>query len=255
MKTIVIVSVHSHTNNIFSSNDYDGYKQFNSLEEANKFIESNNLIQKEIYQDEELQINIIYLKPLEHNKRRAEIEELFIEGFSEDVIKYWDKQEDLKNQERRKQGYVEHKKFKELTPEDYKGSLSENLLTDIIIDYISSNVVYGYIGHSARKHTHDKIINDIIENTVITLDEQEINKWDIISAWLISTDARHYMDQMKNVEDDEFKNKFIHNLGDIMRYGFVYSLDEHKGTRGSTINLLDKYKNRIKVGYQGFIRL
>lgn len=250
MKTIVVVSVHHQARYIYSSKDFNGYRMFNSLTEANEFIDKYELTPKSYYVDKDLGINIVYIKSFEYDNRRGEMEILFIEGLSEDVESYWNKQGDLKNEKKRKQGYVIHKDVRKLTLEDYKGSLSENLLTDITMNYISSSIVCGYLGHSARKHIYDKIINDIIKNVIVTIDGQEINKWNLISTWLTSTDARHYMDQMEGKTNEEFYNAFIKKLNDIMKLGYVYSLDEHEGTWGSTENLLNKYENRIKVDYQ-----
>ena len=246
MKTVVIISVHTEEKNCYSSKDFNGYKDFENEELAHKFIKVNSFSINEACIDYELDIRLIYLAHLQYNRNRELVEQLFIKGSSEDALKYWDKQEEIRNATRKEEGFVYCKKYDQMTAEDYKGSL-EKALTQDTIDYISYGVVAGYLGHSARKHEHDKYIEKIIENIIMTVDDIEVNKWDTLSSWLSSTDARHWMDSVEDLHMIQFKEKFNNYVSELMTLGFIYGLEEHKGTYTSTMELEEKYANRIKV--------
>jgi len=248
MKTVVIVSVHAEEKYCYSSKDFNGYKDFENEGLAHEFIKSNSFSVNEACIDYELDIRLIYLAHFQHNRNRKLAEQLFIEGSSEDSRKYWDKQEEIKNVYRKENGFIYCKKYDEMTAEDYKGSL-EKALTQDIINYISSGVVAGYLGHSARKHEHDKYIEKAIENVIMTVDDVEVNKWNAISSWLSSTDARHWMDSVEDLHMVQFKEKFDKYVSELMTTGYIYNLKEHKGTYKSTIELEEKYANRIKVTF------
>jgi len=246
MKTVVIVSVHAEKKNCFSSKDFNGYKDFETEELAHEFIKSNSFSVNEAYIDYELDIRLIYLAHFQYNKNRKLVEQLFIEGSSEDSQRYWDKQEDIRNVTRKEEGFIYCKKYDQMTAEDYKGSLDKALNQDTI-NYISSGVIAGYLGHSARKHEHDKYIERVIDNLTMTVDDVEVNKWDVLSSWLSSTDARHWMDSIEDLHMVQFKEKFDNYVTELMTLGFIYGLEEHKGTYTSTMELEDKHANRIKV--------
>jgi len=246
MKTVVIISIHNASKNTYSSKDFNGYAEFDTHEEAKEFIKSNGFDIKEVHIDSELSIRLIYLTSYEHNKNRIKAEELFVKGSSDDARKYWDKQEDIKNVKRKEQGFIYCKKYNEMASEDYKGSL-DKALTQTTIDYISSGVVAGYLGHSARKHEHDKYIEEIIDKIIITVDGVEVDKLEIFSIWLTSTNARHWMDSIENLELDEFKVKLNDYIPELMSTGYIYSLKEHTGTYKSKMELDDIYAGRINV--------
>jgi len=246
MKTTVIISVHATTRNSFTSSDFNGYRDFNTENDASKFIDGHKLAVKEVYFDPELNLKLIYLTTLEYNKDREKIKQLFVKGFSEDARKYWDKQEDIKNIQRKIEGFIYCKKFDDMTVEDYKGALKD-ALTDITIKYISNKGVFGYLGHGFRQLEHDKHIEKVFNNITVTLDDSEINKWDILSTWLTSSDARHWMDSVEDTDIEQFKEKFNAYISELVLLGYIYNLDEHQGTYASTMKLSEKYKNRIKV--------
>jgi len=246
MKTVVIVSVHNEEKNCFSSKDFNGYKDFDSMKNALVFMKENSFIKNRIYTDDELKLKLIYLETYTFNRNRDKIEKLFTDGISPDALVYCDKQEDIKNAQKKIEGFIYYKKYDQMTLEDYKGSLDKALTQDTI-DYISSGVVAGYLGHSARKHEHDKYVEKVIENLTMTVDDIEVNKWDVLSSWLSSTDARHWMDSIEDLHMVQFKEKFDNYVTELMTLGFIYGLKEHKGTYTSTMELEEKYDGRIKV--------
>jgi len=246
MKTVVIISIHNSHKNCYSSKDFDGYKDFDAQKEAKEFIKLNNFEIKDVYIDSELDIRLIHLMSYEYNRNRTKAEQLFIKGYSEDSKKYWEKQEAIRNTYRKEEGFIYCKKIDEMTAEDYKGSL-EKALTKTTINYISSGVVAGYLGHSARKHEYDKYIEEVINNVTISVDDLKVNKWDILSTWLTSTDARHWMDSVEDMDIEKFKIKFNNYIPELMTTGYIYSLKEHRGTYKSTMELEGIYANRIKV--------
>ena len=246
MKTVVIVSVHAEEKNCYSSKDFNGYKDFENEDFAHEFIKLNSFSVNEFCIDYELNIRLIYLAHLQYNKNRELIEQLFTEGFSEDSLRYWDKQEEIRNATRKEEGFIYCKKYDQMTADDYKGSLEKALNQDTI-NYISHGVVAGYLGHSARKYEHDKYIEKVIDNLTMTVDDVEVNKWDVLSSWLSSTDARLWMDNIEDLHMVQFKEKFNNYVSELMVLGFIYDLEEHKGTYTSTMELEDKYNGRIKV--------
>ena len=246
MKTTVIISVHNTTRNCFSSSDFNGYREFNSEKDASNFIKENKFAVNKTYIDLELNFKLVYIMILEYNRERENVKQLFVKGFSEDARKYWDKQENIKNSQRKEEGFIYCKKFDDMITEDYKGAL-QNALTDITISYISSKIVAGYLGHSFRQLEHDKHIEEIINNVTVTVNNYEVNKWDILSTWLTSSDARHWMDSVEDTDIEQFKEKFNACIPELVLLGYIYSLDEHQGTYASTIKLKEKYKDKIKV--------
>ena len=246
MKTVVIISVHAEKKNCFSSKDFNGYKDFENEVLAHAFIKSNSFSVNEVCIDYELDIRLIYLTSLQYNRNRELAEQLFTEGLSEDSLKYWDKQEEIRNVTRKEEGFVFCKRYDEMTSEDYKGSL-EKALTKTTIDYISSGVVAGYFGHSARKHEHDQYIEEIIDKIIITVDGVKVDKLEIFSIWLTSSDARHWMDSIEDLELEEFKLKLNNCIPELMTTGYIYSLKEHKGTYTSTMELNNIYAGRINI--------
>jgi len=246
MKTVVIVSVHNGNNNCYSSKDFNGYKDFNSMKDALKFMKENSFVKNRIYTDDELKLNLIYLETYTFNRNRDKIEKLFTDGLSPDALVYCDKQENIRNAQKKIDGFVFCKKYNEMTSEDYKGNL-EKALTKTTIDYISSGVVAGYFGHSARKHEHDKYIEEIIDKIIITVDGVEVDKLEIFSIWLTSSDARHWMDSIEDLELEEFKLKLNNCIPELMTTGYIYSLKEHKGTYTSTMELNNIYAGRINI--------
>jgi len=246
LKTVVIISVHAKSNNTYSSADFNGYKEFALMKEAEEFIKENGFIKNKTYIDSELDLNLIYLETYTFNRNRDKIEKLFTDGLSPDALVYCDKQEDIRNAQKKIDGFIYCKKYEEMTSEDYKGSLNKSL-TQTTIDYISSGVVAGYLGHSARKHEHDKYIEEIIDKIIITVDCVEVDKLEIFSIWLTSSDARHWMDSVEELELDEFKVKLNDYIPELMSTGYIYSLKEHKGTYKSTMELNDIYAGRINV--------
>ena len=246
MKTTVIISVHTTVRNSFTSSDFNGYRDFNTENDASKFISEHNFAVKEVYFDPELNSKLIYLTTLEYNKNREKIKQLFVKGFSEDARKYWDKQENINNTQRKMEGYIYCKKYEDMTIEDYKGALKD-ALTNTTLNYISNKGVFGYLGHSFRQLEHDKHIEKVFNNLTVTLDDSEINKWDILSSWLTSSDARHWMDSVEDKLMVQFREKFNDYIPELVLLGYIYNLDEHQGTYASTMKLSEKYKNRISV--------
>jgi hypothetical protein len=246
MKSIVIISVHQSSKNCFSSQDYNGYQVFESAKEARDFIKENRFTTNNMYSDKELGFNLFYLTDYEYNSRRKEIETLFIKGYPQETESYWNKQDDIRNEQRKIDGFVSHKKYGTMTADDYKGSL-KNTLTEITLQYINSGLVCGYLGHSARKYEHDVIIEKLFENVAITVDGNEVNKWDVLSTWLTSTDARHFMDSMEDLNNEEFEAKFKEYIPELLEIAYIYSLPEHKGTLRSTIDLKQQYKGKIQI--------
>ena len=246
MKTTVIISVYTISRNSFTSSYFNGYREFNSEKDASIFINENKFAVNETYIDNELNLKLIYLTTLEFNRNRENVKQLFVKGFSEDARKYWDKQEDIKNAEKKEEGFVYCKKFDDMTPEDYKGAL-QNVLTNITLKYISNKGVWGYLGHSFRQLEHDKYIEEVFNNVTVIIDGKEVNKWDIFSTWLTSSNARHWMDSVEDTNIEQFKEKFNTYIPELVLLGYIYNLDEHQGTYASTIKLKEKYKNRINV--------
>ena len=246
MKTVVIASVHNEEKNCYSSKDFNGYKDFDSMKDALEFMRENSFIKNRIYTDYELKLNLIYLETYTFNRNREKIEKLFTDGISPDALAYCDKQEDIRNAQKKIDGFVFCKRYDEMTSEDYKGSL-EKALTKTTIDYISSGVVAGYFGHSVRKHEHDKYIEEIIDKIIITVDGVEVDKLKIFSIWLTSTDARHWMDSIEDLELEDVKVKLNNYIPELMTTGYIYGLKEHKGTLKSTMELSDIYAGRINV--------
>jgi hypothetical protein len=246
MKTVVIISVHNEEKNCFSSKDFNGYKDFENEDLAHAFIKSNKFDVNETCIDDELNIRLIYLSHFQYNKNRELAKQLFIEGSSEDAQKYWDKQEEIRNNHRKEEGFIYCKKYDEMAAEDYKGSLKKALTQDTI-EYISHKGVFGYLGHSARKHEHDKYIEKVIENVIMTVDGVKVNKWEALSSWLSSKDARHWMDSIEDLHMVHFKEKFDNYVSELMTLGYIYNLKEHTGSYKSTMELEDKYAARTKV--------
>jgi len=160
MKTVVIISVHAEKKNCFSSKDFNGYKDFENEVLAHAFIKSNSFSVNEVCIDYELDIRLIYLTSLQYNRNRELAEQLFTEGLSEDSLKYWDKQEEIRNVTRKEEGFVFCKRYDEMTSEDYKGSL-EKALTKTTIDYISSGVVAGYPVVDIKITVYDGSYHDV----------------------------------------------------------------------------------------------
>lgn len=252
MKTALIANVHIGRESTFQTGDYHGYKNFSSEGKAEKFILDNDLDEywntEETYIDNELGINLIYLKTQTYNHNRERFESLFDEGFSKLAQKYWDNQEKRENQKREKQGFVRHKKHDEMKTKDYIGNLDQ-ALTSYVKQYISSSGVFGYLGHSWRKYAHDDIIEKVFRKVSVKLDGEELDKWDLLGIWLTSSDARHWMDSVEDTSLTNFKKNFVSYIPSIVKLGFVYGLDNHEGTFGSTRTLLTEYGDRLDIRY------
>lgn len=251
MKTSVIVNVHAEGSHTFSSKNFNGYKDFSTEKQALKFIKDNNLND---YLGEEF-VNkklgkIIYLKTMEYNKNRSWFESVFDKGFSELANLYWEEERRKENEQRKKEGYIYCKKYEEMTPEDYKGSLNLSL-TEEVLKYISSGGVFGYLGHSFRKHAHDKIIEKLFSHARFFLREKELNIWGILGTWLTSSDARHWMDSVEDLSNKEFSLKLAEKADDILTLGFLYNLDEHGGSYASTTKLRAEYFGKINIVWRG----
>jgi len=251
MKTSVIVNVHAEGSHTFSSKNFNGYKDFSTEKQALEFIKYNNLSK---YLGEEF-VNkkigkIIYLKTVEYNKNRSWFESIFDNGFSELANSYWEEERRKENEQRKKEGYIYCKKHEEMTPEDYKGSL--NLaLTEDVIKYISSGGVFGYLGHSFRKHSHDKMIEKFFSHARVFYESKELNVWGLLGVWLTSSSARHWMDWVEDSTDNEFLKSLSEKAEEILKLGFVYDHEDHKGTYSDTLEIKENHWDKLKVEFYG----
>jgi hypothetical protein len=246
MKTIIIANVHKGGQGTYTSRDYKGYKEFNESNEAFKFIQNNKLDIKNKYYDEKCGIVLIYITYF-YDKNLAKINKLFEEGESEYENIYWTKEDEIENLKRKEQGYVV---CGELT--DYKGNLQKTL-TQNLLSKLNYGYLGGYLGHSFRQLEHDIIIEKIFNNVTVLIDNVEFNKWEILSYWVTSVDGRHWMDLVDGCNNDDFEQKFIEHISDLVKSAFICALPEHNGTYASTIELLKKYKNRIRVKFRSNI--
>ena len=125
-----------------------------------------------------------------------------------------------------------------MTPSDYLGNLSKSL-TEFVREYIGHGHPSGYLGHSCRKFSHDKIVEKIVSKISMSVNGTEANVWETLGTWLTSSDARHWMDSVEDKNLKEFKKAFGRYAETALKLGYVYMLPEHEGTMVSTHELMD----------------
>jgi hypothetical protein len=90
--------------------------------------------------------------------------------------------------------------------EKYKGKLDTIYYNPIIQDYIQDDVVFGYHGHGNRTDKTDILLEKALKDSFIS---QLIDE-DMISEWICSKTARHFMDLC---EDEEyFKENVLESI-------------------------------------------
>lgn len=248
MRHIVSIYVHQKEKYSYSSNDFIGYKVFTSTKTVLNFIRGNGYSLNKLDKDNETGITLYYLTDITYNNRRKYIEEIFEQGNFPEYDNYYSNRNKLYYEKRRRNGFVSYKPNEDMTIEDYKGAL-KNSISKELSEYISSSIVAGYIGHSGRKYVHDIFIEETLENISVTLDSSEIDKWQIFSIWLSSTDARHFMDYTADEDIEYFKKEFSKSLKYILIKGYIYSLNEHNGSYSSSEKLYSEYEDRINFKY------
>jgi hypothetical protein len=174
------------------------------------------------------------------------MESIFKSGFSKNADLYWRNKEKKDNEKREKSGYVVFKDHKSMKSKDYKGNL-EKSLTKYVRDYIGSSGVFGYLGHNARKFSHDTYIEKEFGKIEVYLDGEKLDKWEILGVWLTSSDARHWMDSREDETLAEFKKSFSGYVSTIAKLGYIYNLPDHEGSAASTHDLWAEYVDRITV--------
>lgn len=245
MKAVVSIYIHEKESYSYSSKDFSGYRDFDSQIKALIFMRENKLPLKAEFIDKKIGLAIYHAYEFSHNENRTFAETIFNHGRSEYENLYWEKKREEENKARKKAGFIYHKKYEEMTPDDYKGKLSKSL-TDEVMQYLSSGGCHGYLGHSWRKLSHDLIVEKIVKKVKFFVNDKEVDKWTILGTWLTSSDARHWMDSQEETSDKEFEVAFKSNLTSILKRGYVYSLPEHTGTLKSTNTLLNEFVFEVK---------
>jgi len=144
--------------------------------------------------------------------------------------------------ERKRNGFVLHKPFEELLPSDYHGGFSKKLLEiSVLRDYIKDGKsVWGYMGHQCRTKVLDKQLEKIALSVKLSPQMKSTNE-ELIASWLISTDARHFSDNLEGLEIWEQTNKLKKNINRMLNLGFIYSRKEHEDTYESREKLEEVY--------------
>lgn len=250
MKTIAIVRVHSQGQYTMTSKDFVGYKKFSSVESFNKFIKSaDNIDITARYVDKENGVKIIYLKPFTYGENMDWAKKNFKAGSCKEIEVYWNNVDKEYYEKRARGGYVSCKPSKDMKPEDYRGKLLLSL-TPSVLEYLSEGLPFGYLGHSFRKLSHDKLLEKIVKNSDVYIDNAIISndlKWEIFGVWLTSSDARHWMDSREGQTLAEFEDCVREDIARIMKLGYIYGLEEHNGSLGSTMELSKEHYAYVEI--------
>lgn len=238
MKNVVVsIYIHKEKYNCYSSKDFNGFTEFSSDEEVDLFISNNGFEIADIQKEDSLNLTYYILKGYSNNYRREECESLFKISRPSIINEFLDLKEKRKNLLREKVGYVYCKKNDDMTLEDYKGSLNL-LLTDKLLSYIEYNPS-GYLGHPARKHNFDKIIEEELANCCVECDVvDDIDIYKCVAEWLCSSSSRHWLDNHEDDTDEEFRMAVIESIKDIVISGFSYHYDYEYSTAIKIVNVL-----------------
>ena len=208
-KNIVLeVYIHHGKKNCWSSKDYDGYKAFSTVKEFNDFCEKNRIKDISIIKENELSFyygRVCY----EHNRNRFYLQSILSETKPSIITEYYKLIKNRDNEKRKKDGFALYKSYDDLTKKDYCGSFSDKILKQEVVDnYISGPIVYGYFGSYERKLSFDKILEEVIGSYRVFFipTEKVMDNYLLIGHWLTSRGARHFMDQTNDMTDDEFKS-------------------------------------------------
>lgn len=147
-------------------------------------------------------------------------------------------------EQKKREGYVLHKNYKSLVSDDYRGGFSEKVfMHPYLSNYIKSNGVFGYIGHSVRKVMLDKYI----EKKFLSLKPKklDVDLVLLLAIWLTSTDGRHFGDYLEGYSLKKQKELIDSNIKNMFNKAYIYNLPEHNGTYKSSLELEETYKGKL----------
>ena len=225
MKKFYSLHIHS-TFASFSSNDVILYKEF----------EDESLQEIDVYGDNKVQV--FEIKPVDkfyklslQNKMKQyhnspEFKEL-VESYTSkgwtletptEVSEYFKRCEINRIEQRKKEGFVIVDSQK-MTPEKYQGGFSSELFSNKWLqNYVSRKAVFGYIGHSVRKPSLDKVLEKACVDYP-KISTKYTNR-DILAMWMTSSDARHFSDSIE--ENSQANEKIKEYVSTLMKTGLKY---------------------------------
>lgn len=192
--------------NCWSSKDTLGYKHFNGVKEMELFLKENywlNYNKKgNIIKDRDLSLYYIIADTLTHNSHKEDVEKIFDCSKKPKIItQYYEKLDNKRYAQRKSDGYVWCKDYKEMTSEDYYGRLYKLKNNKYLQEYIESGCVWGYLGHENRKLIYDEAIEELIKEKPNDIKGK-------IANWMCSSFARHWMDNINYLSKEEFEKVF-----------------------------------------------
>jgi hypothetical protein len=182
----------------------------------------------------------------EWNKQKIQEVAVWLEskGFSrgipddlDDAIRLDIKKRDITEEARKKsEGYVLWMRNPQV--KDYVGGFDLNtFFEETLISYVEKGLVFGYIGHYARKSWMDKIMEEVCLPKI---------KADAFAIWLTSTSGRHFMDVCEKYSESDdiegFRDYVKSKLPKIHDQAIVYAYPGHGGSLKDSIDIFDKLK-------------
>lgn len=164
-------------------------------------------------------------------------------GRSTEISEYYKRMELIRLECREKEGYILSFPREQYSVDRIQGGFSDKLWKHFKEKPYLSSYPGGYFGYSNRKVELDEYVEAMFFFfTTNSKLKDKLN--DIFYSWLSSSDARHFCDEL-NYEGElteSVKKKIAHYAKTMHNTGYIYTLEEHEGNYGSTIELSDKNK-------------
>lgn len=232
-KNILIIKC-KNASNSFSNKDFEFLIEFNKRKKSEQNIIKD--IKKTMYLEDgyitttdNFLINNehYYLSTKNKLKTKEEIKQFLrkkydvkeeIKEVKDDLEKKYQENKKLKSKKDKKAGKVLWKVYgEEYTLKEKLGGFSENLLkSKNFVDYISGEVIFGYLGSfGGRTFENDKYIEKVFNDYNIYAEGKKIPSLEILSLFTTSTSGRHFGDFLEEENNKKaIKKRIIENILD-----------------------------------------
>lgn len=148
---------------------------------------------------------------------------------------------------RKQEGYVICKHFKEMTPDDYRGGFSDEVMASKELkEYVAAGACFGYIGSSCRKPNLDAYIEEQFLSLKPRFEVSRQEMVALLGGWLTSSDGRHFGDALDGCYGlAEQQDLVDRNIKAMFNIAFIYAHPEQDGTMKSTEVVRGKVKAKL----------
>ena len=155
----------------------------------------------------------------------------------EELKDYYKRAEAAERKKMKEAGNVLWMEYDKRTTKDYQGGFSDELFNEkYLFNYVSSGCVHGWIGHSVRTFTLDKVIEEGLREKGLVNSK--------MCSWITSGDGRHFGNSLEGLKEKEQIETIKKYLNSMFNLCLIYGENSHKGTLSSTQEIRKELKEK-----------